>query len=226
MKFFRKLENNLNVENKKTLDSIYFIEPLLKILKRIYLLDPENREKKLKLLLRKMEILTDILNGKVVTDFKEIEPRFFIENIISEIESLEDTGSIDFEISFDENFNFISDPEILKFIFTEVIKNSIWACKNQGKIGIAFKRDDYNIYIEISDSGIGVEKHVKNKIFLPFTQYSERFNRGFGLGLSMVKGLSKFIAAKIEVESYPGEGSIFRLILPRDLKIKTREPEL
>ncbi len=145
MKFFRKLEDNLNVENQKALDLNYFIKPILRILKRIYLLDPDSKEKKLKLLLRRLEILTDILNGKVVTDFKEIEPKFFVENIISEIENLEDTGSIDFEISFDEDFNFISDPEILKFIFTEIIRNSIWACKNQGKVNITFKRDNYNI---------------------------------------------------------------------------------
>lgn len=221
MKFFQKFESRNAVSRQIELHDL--IEPIFRILKRISLLDPKNRDKKLKFFIKRLEILLDILNGKVVTEFHEISPKFFIENLISEVENMEDTRFIDFEISFEEDFRLVSDPEILKFILIEILRNSIWACKNQGKIRISFKRDEYNIYIEISDSGIGIERDKKEDIFSPFTQFSERFYNGFGLGLPMVKGLAKFIAAKIEVESYPGEGSIFRLILPRNLKVKAKE---
>lgn len=220
MIFFKKSRSGKEYISEEKVDSFYFVEHIYSILKRLLLLDPENREKKLRIFSQRLKILTDILNGKVITEFREILPRLFIEDIISEIENMEDTTSMDFEITFEEDFKFISDPEILKFILMEILKNSIWSCKNQGKIKISFKKDEYNIYIEISDSGIGIEKDIRGKIFLPFTQFNERFYKGFGLGLPMVKGLAKFIAAKVEVESYPPEGSTFRVILPLKIKVK------
>lgn len=223
MIFFKKFQTRIENTSQQRIDSFYFVEYIYSILKRLLLLDPENREKKLRLLSQRVKILTDILNGKVITEFQEIPPKFFIENIISEIENIEDTYSIDFETTFEEDFKFISDPEILRFMLIEILKNSIWACKNQGKIKISFKKDEYHIYIEISDSGIGIEKEIREKIFLPFTQFNERFHKGFGLGLPMVKGLAKFIAAKVEVEGYPGEGSTFRIILPLNLRVKKIE---
>ena len=209
---------NAFYEEKK--DYALSIKHLHNILKRIYLLDPENREKKIKVFLKRLEILSEILEGKVVTEFKEIEPEKFIRDVISEIENTEDIKSIDFEISVPKDFTFISEPEILKFILIEILRNSIWACKGQGKIKISFKKDEQSVYIEIEDSGIGINRDIKEKIFLPFTQFNERFYKGFGLGLPIVKGLSKFIACNIEVDTFALNGCIFRLIIPLNIKVK------
>ncbi|MEO0283231.1 MAG: ATP-binding protein, partial [candidate division WOR-3 bacterium] len=119
-----------------------------------------------------------------------------------------------------EDFTFVSEPEILKFILIEILRNSIWACKGQGKIKVSFKKNEYNVYIEIEDSGIGINRDIKEKIFLPFTQFNERFYNGFGLGLPIIKGLSKFIACNIEVDTRLSSGCVFRLILPLNLKVR------
>ncbi len=220
MIFSYKPKEIKNVFYEEKIDYALFIKHLYNILKRIYLLDSENREKKLRFFLKRLEIFSEILEGKVVTEFKEIEPEKFIQNVISEIKNTEDIKFIDFEISLQEDFTFVSEPEILKFILIEILRNSIWACKGQGKIKVSFKKDEYNVYIEIEDSGIGINRDIKEKIFLPFTQFNERFYNGFGLGLPIIKGLSKFIACNIEVDTRLSSGCVFRLILPLNLKVR------
>lgn len=220
MIFSYKPKEIKNIFYEDKMDYVLFIKHLYNILKRIYLLDSENREKKLRFFLKRLEILSEILEGKVVTEFKEIEPKTFIQNVISEIGNTEDAKFIDFEISIQKDFTFISEPEILKFILIEILRNSIWACKGEGKVKVSFKKDEYNVYIEIEDSGIGINRDIKEKIFLPFTQFNERFYKGFGLGLPIVKGLSKFIACNIEVDTHFSTGCIFRLILPLNLKVR------
>ncbi len=220
MIFFSKPKDIKNIFYDEKVDYALSLKHLYNILKRISLLDSENREKKLRFFLKRLEIFSEILEGKVVTEFKEIEPEKFIQNVISEIKNTEDIKFIDFEISLQEDFTFVSEPEILKFILIEILRNSIWACKGQGKIKVSFKKDEYNVYIEIEDSGIGINREIKEKIFLPFTQFNERFYNGFGLGLPIIKGLSKFIACNIEVDTRLSSGCIFKLILPLNLKVR------
>lgn len=223
MIFFQKSKGKENLFPSKYKNHNYFVKYLHNIIKRIYLLDSQEKEKKLKLFLKRLEILSEIIDGKVISEFKEIYPKEFIQEVISEIKNLEDLTSIDLDIVFEEDFKFISSPSILKFILMEILKNSIWACKNQGKIGISFKQDNYNVYIEVKDNGIGIPKEIKDDIFLPLTQFHERFYKGFGLGLSMVKELSRFVACNVEFESYFPKGAIFRLIIPKNIKIKGKE---
>lgn len=69
--------------------------------------------------------------------------------------------------------------------------------------------------IEISDTGIGMDKETLNRIFEPFERAAQNINsEGFGLGLYLAKGLVKLLDGDLEVESVPGKGSLFRLEFP------------
>lgn len=67
--------------------------------------------------------------------------------------------------------------------------------------------------IEIADNGCGIEPDVRNRIFEPFFT-TKPVGQGTGLGLSICKTLMDYMGGKIEVESEPGVGSTFRIILP------------
>lgn len=70
-------------------------------------------------------------------------------------------------------------------------------------------------YVQISvyDSGAGIDIKIQNKIFEPFFT-TKTGNKGTGLGLSMVYGMVKQLKGDIIVESEPGKGTVFKLLLP------------
>ena len=71
--------------------------------------------------------------------------------------------------------------------------------------------------IEVVDTGIGIPKEAQASIFEPFQQVQSevtRDNRGIGLGLSITKQLVDLMNGKIVLESEPGIGSTFTILLP------------
>ncbi len=74
---------------------------------------------------------------------------------------------------------------------------------------------DY-VMIEIADTGTGIAPEVLDKIFEPFFTTKE-VGKGTGLGLSMVYGFVKQSGGFILCDSKPGEGTRFRILLPRHI---------
>jgi signal transduction histidine kinase len=96
-----------------------------------------------------------------------------------------------------------------------LVFNAIDAMPEGGNIRITggFDQAAESVWLEVSDTGHGIEPGDKGRIFEPF--YSTKPDgKGVGLGLSMVYGIIREHHGNVEVDSEPGKGATFRLVLP------------
>ena len=104
----------------------------------------------------------------------------------------------------------------IKQILYNLVSNAV-KFTQKGNITIKIARDKENILITVSDTGIGIDESHKTIIFERFRQAEIGLNRtygGSGLGLAISKGNAEFLGGKIWVESKPGEGSVFNVLIP------------
>lgn len=79
------------------------------------------------------------------------------------------------------------------------------------------------VRFSVRDTGPGIAPERLEQIFRPFTQSDssiERKHGGTGLGLAISRRLAEMMGAELTVESHPGEGSCFRLVVPLDLAVR------
>lgn len=120
------------------------------------------------------------------------------------------------EIPDEEALCYIYGNEELLFIaFKNIIEN---ACKyspsHKSWVSIAIRPDKK--IIRVKDEGIGMTQEEIQKAFEPFfrSQKAESISDGLGLGLSMSSGIIRLHKGEINVESEPGKGTVFTIILP------------
>lgn len=97
-------------------------------------------------------------------------------------------------------------------VITNMIFNAIEAMPEGGKIEILTFQRKKKVYIQISDTGIGMTEEVRKEIFELF--FTTKPFSNTGLGLSMSYGIIKRFGGEIEVESKVGYGTTFTITLP------------
>lgn len=111
-----------------------------------------------------------------------------------------------------------TDPVLLARMLRNLVENAI-RYTERGCVLVGCRRRGDRVRLEVWDTGVGISEAHRKLIFEEFFQVgnSERDRRkGLGLGLSIVSRLAKMLNHAIEVESRPGSGSRFALVLPRE----------
>lgn len=105
------------------------------------------------------------------------------------------------------------DPDQIRQVFINLINNAGDAIQGPGKITIATEQSEDTVRITVTDTGKGMDSEQMKKIFDPFFTTKE-VGKGTGLGLSVSIGIVESMGGTIEVQSLPGAGSAFTVILP------------
>lgn len=108
-----------------------------------------------------------------------------------------------------------TDEKLLKRILQNLISNAI-RYTDKGKILIGCRRVKSNIEIEVWDQGKGIPESEIDQIFKEFHRIDKNVqDGGLGLGLATVRRLCELLKIKISVSSKEGEGSVFKLTIPK-----------
>jgi two-component system NtrC family sensor kinase len=109
-----------------------------------------------------------------------------------------------------------ADSQQLAQVLVNLYLNAIDAMPNGGQltVGTDLKKDGAlpQIIISVADTGLGIEPSALDKIFQPF--YTAKKRRGLGLGLPICERIVQNHGGAINVQSQPGIGTIFEILLP------------
>ena len=122
-----------------------------------------------------------------------------------------------FEVNAPQNLPTIrTDSEILEQVLINLLVNAAQAADKEDswvKLNVLTENKDRgHLIIEVSDNGCGMDDITRKKIFDPFFT-TKPAGEGTGLGLYVCHNLLEGLGGRIEVESEPGKGSKFRVIL-------------
>jgi signal transduction histidine kinase len=98
--------------------------------------------------------------------------------------------------------------------------NAVKYSPEERVIRIAVLEHRNNIEISVADEGYGISEEAQQRLFEKFYRVDDDPNvrdiKGTGLGLSLVKEIVEQHGGKVNAESTPGEGSTFRIFLPKE----------
>ena len=137
--------------------------------------------------------------------------------------------SIGFDPSTFEGLNVMADAIRLKQIFLNLLTNAVKYNKQNGKVIIHQQRGiDGSLRIGIEDTGTGISEEKLKRLFQPFNRLGAEFSsvEGTGIGLVITRQLVGLMDGQLDVESEPGQGSIFWVSLkPIDASVEIAEIE-
>ena len=109
------------------------------------------------------------------------------------------------------------DPRGIETALTNLVSNGIDAAMMReeagGKVIVRTRQEDGDVIFEVADNGCGMDWEVKGKIFTTF--FTTKGGKGTGLGLLTTRKIVQEHGGRIEADSTPGEGTTFRIRLPR-----------
>jgi signal transduction histidine kinase len=111
-----------------------------------------------------------------------------------------------------------SDERWLAHVLVNLVSNAVKFTPEGGRVTVRAARRDAAVALEVIDTGIGIAPEDRAAIFEPFRQGEHGDARGYGgvgLGLALVARLTDLLGADVELDSVVGEGSTFRVIVPR-----------
>lgn len=121
--------------------------------------------------------------------------------------------SLDYE---DTNVEVIADSKLLSIMIEQILSNAL-KYTDEGRIIISFDKNRNSL--SIKDTGIGIRDEDLVKIFdRGYSGFNGRVNhKSSGLGLFLVREISKILKLRVEVKSKLGQGSEFLIIFPANL---------
>jgi len=120
---------------------------------------------------------------------------------------------IQLDMDLEPGLQRLHNEQLMSWVIENLVKNATDALEGEGVIAVSAKSLNYEVIIQVRDTGRGIPSKLQRKIFSPgFTTKT----RGWGLGLSLAKRIiSEYHSGSIVLaESNPDKGTTFKIVLP------------
>ena len=174
---------------------------------------------------RLLENLLDWANthrGQMIFCPEKLSLKEIAADIIDNLNQFADKKNINLANNITEETDVQADCNMLKSILRNLITNAIKFTHQNGKIELSSAVHDHQVEISIKDNGIGMDELTRDQLFRLDVNHSTlgtNDEKGTGLGLLLIKEFVQKHNGNIFVESEPGHGSTFKVVLPLDTEI-------
>ena len=155
--------------------------------------------------------------GVLKMDRKPLELMLVVEEVVHQLRPLAETRHVALTVGYMEPLEVSGDSVHVRRLLFNLMDNAITYTPSGGTVKVSIGRSGDWAVLSVEDTGIGISPEEQQKIFRRFyrsAQARSGAQGGSGLGLSMVKSISEAHGGKIELESSPGKGSVFKIYFP------------
>lgn len=169
-------------------------------------------------LINDLLLLARIDAREIQSDIQEFDLSHLLAEISLQFTPLFQSRSLNFSTSIESNVKIHGDLMRIRQMVGIFLDNAAQYTPAGGHVSLSLRRTPQMLEISVADSGIGFEESEKEKIFERFYRVDKARSRkqgGTGLGLAIAAWIINEHKGTIQVSSKPGEGSVFRVILPK-----------
>jgi signal transduction histidine kinase len=142
-----------------------------------------------------------------------------LEEIRDLMESQLEQEAITLKFECEEDLQLLGDAEQLKQVLINLVRNAAESIEGSGTITLRSRKatrmlhgeNTEAVILEVEDTGPGIPLDIQDKIFDPFFSTKKH---GTGLGLAIAAGIVDKQGGNLEFDSQPGNGTVFRIIMP------------
>jgi CheY-like chemotaxis protein/signal transduction histidine kinase len=164
--------------------------------------------------------LSKVEAGRMEFHFAPMELENLANNMRAVFEHVAEEKNLEFEVSLAGGLlaNIESDQQRVEQIIKNLLSNA-FKFTSEGSVKLRIEPAGKMVAIRVSDSGIGMNPEQQKRVFEAFQQADGSTSRkygGTGLGLTISRELAAKLGGRIELQSEPGKGSTFSLLLPTE----------
>ena len=191
------------------------------------LTSPEKYQEYYCIIRKESERLTALINnildfsrieaGRKEYDFRETDMSELVHNTLDSYRYQMEQSGFQFEEKIDDVPPMRVDREAMARSLLNLVNNALKYSQDRKFIGVNLYRDNGSVKLEVVDQGIGIPHQEQQKIFEKFYRVGDPLvhnTKGSGLGLSLVRHIVQAHGGEVAVDSAPGQGSKFTIVLP------------
>ncbi len=168
-----------------------------------------------------LELVNDVLDvskleaGKLELQIEDVDIEELVQDLFVTVEPLARERDTELTLHCPEPLAPVrTDPRRVRQIVLNLISNAIKFGESQPVVVGCSRQDGGAVEVAVRDRGIGIDAGDLPKIFDEFVQLPNAHPGGTGLGLPISMRLAELLGGTLDVQSEPGKGSVFRLLLP------------
>ena len=175
-----------------------------------------NEMKRLGDLIQNVEALTRLEGESLEIHTEKTDMKNFLEPVIESFKPVFEKAEINFSAELENNLYCEIDKNKFRHVIDNLLSNALRYTNKNGNVKIKLYKLENKIFIEVSDTGIGISEKDLPNIFERFYRADEsrtRVTGGSGVGLAIVKAAVEAHKGTITAQSVKGKGSIFKIQL-------------